>query len=321
MRRINEAADIDAIIIDGGLPDPGLANLVAQLRADVRASRLPLIVAVAPEADETLKAINKQHEQERAALVELSRDIERLKDEKAVGTLERVKADIARHEKRLKELDADYARESARSEDKLRRFLEKNANTWVVASDVPLLGDSLGGVIKEKIKQADAPLPPKVREEYAERSMLWLGKIGRGELPGYDIRSSDAIPQLIYDSLASPALTEKAAPAALDIAGRLPNKESQHHLLAFINRPTRSLELRKQAGEELIRHIQQNGNHLARTEIVVIFDLYKDEKLAKELRPMVNTLVGLMQPDERTTGDRLKGFEPKIGPPPAPPDK
>jgi CheY-like chemotaxis protein len=55
LRRVGEAADIDAILIDAALPDPGPASLIAQLRADVNVGDLPLILAAPKERLDALR--------------------------------------------------------------------------------------------------------------------------------------------------------------------------------------------------------------------------------------------------------------------------
>jgi CheY-like chemotaxis protein len=49
LRRLEEAGDIDIILLDADLPDPMLPNLIAQLRADVNAGLLPIIVTAPTE--------------------------------------------------------------------------------------------------------------------------------------------------------------------------------------------------------------------------------------------------------------------------------
>jgi CheY-like chemotaxis protein len=44
LRRIGQAADIDLLLIDSALPDPGLASLLGQLGADTYAAHLPIIL-------------------------------------------------------------------------------------------------------------------------------------------------------------------------------------------------------------------------------------------------------------------------------------
>ncbi|HMC64604.1 MAG TPA: hypothetical protein VKI65_06670, partial [Gemmataceae bacterium] len=49
VRRLNQASDVDVVMVDHQLPDPGLHQLVAELRADVHFGRLPLLITIAPE--------------------------------------------------------------------------------------------------------------------------------------------------------------------------------------------------------------------------------------------------------------------------------
>ncbi len=44
--RLNEAADVDLVLMDEALPDPGLPSLLAQLRADLNYGRLPVVLTV-----------------------------------------------------------------------------------------------------------------------------------------------------------------------------------------------------------------------------------------------------------------------------------
>jgi CheY-like chemotaxis protein len=59
--RLGEAADIDAILIDANLPDPGLSSLLAQLRADVNVGDLPLVLAAPKERVESLRKLAEKY--------------------------------------------------------------------------------------------------------------------------------------------------------------------------------------------------------------------------------------------------------------------
>jgi CheY-like chemotaxis protein len=48
LRRLNQAADIDLVLLDAGLPDPGLAPLLGQLRSDVNYGLLPVVLTAPP---------------------------------------------------------------------------------------------------------------------------------------------------------------------------------------------------------------------------------------------------------------------------------
>jgi CheY-like chemotaxis protein len=55
LHRLTEAADIDALLIDAGTPDPGLTYLLGQLRADVNVGLLPVIVTAPADRVESLQ--------------------------------------------------------------------------------------------------------------------------------------------------------------------------------------------------------------------------------------------------------------------------
>jgi CheY-like chemotaxis protein len=52
---LNEAADVDLVLIDEALPDPGLPSLLAQLRADVNYGRVPVVVTTAKEREDAVR--------------------------------------------------------------------------------------------------------------------------------------------------------------------------------------------------------------------------------------------------------------------------
>lgn len=60
MQRLNEAADIDAIILDSQVPDPGLLYQLAQLRADVHSGQLPVIVVAPADQVERYQRLTAQ---------------------------------------------------------------------------------------------------------------------------------------------------------------------------------------------------------------------------------------------------------------------
>lgn len=52
IRRLQEASDIDAILMDADLPDPGLQNVLAQLKTDRNARALPVVLTAEPRSFE-----------------------------------------------------------------------------------------------------------------------------------------------------------------------------------------------------------------------------------------------------------------------------
>jgi CheY-like chemotaxis protein len=55
LKRLNQAADIDLVLIDEALPDPGLASLLAQLRADPNYGRLPVVLTYGKERENAVR--------------------------------------------------------------------------------------------------------------------------------------------------------------------------------------------------------------------------------------------------------------------------
>lgn len=55
MRRLNQAADIDVLLLDEALPDPGLSSLLSQLRADRNAGLIPILLTPTLEQEEALR--------------------------------------------------------------------------------------------------------------------------------------------------------------------------------------------------------------------------------------------------------------------------
>jgi len=55
LQRLGKAADIDALVIDSELPDPSLASLLAQLRSDLYAGQLPIVVAAPDDREVALR--------------------------------------------------------------------------------------------------------------------------------------------------------------------------------------------------------------------------------------------------------------------------
>jgi CheY-like chemotaxis protein len=55
MRRLGQAADIDLLLLDSALPDPGLAGLLGQLNADTYAGHLPIVLMASADREGALR--------------------------------------------------------------------------------------------------------------------------------------------------------------------------------------------------------------------------------------------------------------------------
>jgi CheY-like chemotaxis protein len=55
LQRLGQAADIDLVLLDEALPDPGLASLLAQLRADVNVGLVPVVLTAGPDREDAVR--------------------------------------------------------------------------------------------------------------------------------------------------------------------------------------------------------------------------------------------------------------------------
>jgi hypothetical protein len=67
----------------------------------------------------------------------------------------------------------------------------------------------------------------------------------------------------------------------------------------------------------LIRHIQQNGALLSRTQAGAVETLFADPATDPTLKAELALLLGSLKPDDRLTGERLLRYQP-TPPSPAP---
>ncbi|MSR30653.1 MAG: hypothetical protein EXR99_04025 [Gemmataceae bacterium] len=59
LRRLEKAADIDAVFLESTLPDPGLHHLLASIRGESYAAKLPVFLAAIPEGNRPRDAVEK----------------------------------------------------------------------------------------------------------------------------------------------------------------------------------------------------------------------------------------------------------------------
>lgn len=252
LRRLQQTADIDLILIDAVLPDPGLHSLLGQLRADQNSARLPLLIAATPNR-----------------------------------------------------------------EDALRRYVERYGNVTVVPSALATDAKELEIALKAKIADpAAAPLSEAEAREYAEKAIRFLGRMGRGELAGYDIRVAA---EAILVAAQSARFSPEGQIAALEAASFLSGSRPQTVLANAVIDPRRQPLLRVVAADLLTRHIQKNSALLTRSQVQTLEATFTQADLDPGVKSRVAVVLGALRPDARITGERLRGFRPVAPQPPAPP--
>src|SRR5262249_55501741 len=168
----------------------------------------------------------------------------------------------------------------------------------------------------EEGKTQTKPLTEAEQKDYAERSIQYFARMARGEITGYDVKEHA---EAIYNALRGDKLSEKGQSAALDIVARLSAPRSQVELAAVVLDDKRPLPLRVKATDELVKHIQQNSLLLVADQQARLRKLSEDAGKVPEwadFKAKLAVLQGSLRPDTRTTGERLRDYEPPL---PAPP--
>lgn len=337
--RLKKAADVDALLIDTRLPDPGLAPLLAQLREDPALAGLPLwlvtpwdtqesVTARRQQADEDLRAFLRRREAlmaERqriesnylntkgAAAAPLKAHLDQLDKELDAFTPEKENVILAARKRLEREaLTAPPSRETA-----LRRLLEHYGRTWLLPESAARDPIFLRRALAMQLADGGQPLTEAERKDYAERSLRWLGRIAKGEITGYDFRPAE---DALYKALRTPALSDAALTAAIEAVGRLPGAKPQQELAWVVTDSNRSAAVRVAAANELVRQMQQNTPALTPQQVQALDAVRSAKGTDARLREAVALVIGATRPDARLTGERLKGFEPRP-PAPAPPPK
>lgn len=297
LRRLQEAADIDVLLIEASLPQPGLDSLLSQLRADVNVGRLPLFLVAPTGREPSLRDLAERHRQE-----------SRLLEESKIR--ERFTGEATFRQENVKRLGAHYARESERLRDEYRRFLANYPNAWVANEGQVRNADLLKAEIQERLKETRVPpLSEAERRQLAADAILWLARMARGEVSGYDITPAESA---ILQALQSPEL----AGPALVAASRLPGPKAQGEIARVILDAKRPAELRAKAAEELVVSVQLRGLGLLQAQVDGLRNLY-DTTQETKLKITLAQVLGSLKPSPADTGRRLQGYVPplKVAPP------
>ena len=198
----------------------------------------------------------------------------------------------------------------ARVDDIQRRFAHiKNLVVIPETTDAGALKSTLTRQIEGAFVK---PLSESERKDCAALAMEWLGRIARGEVPGYDAHPAESA---ILNGLKSKDLANLAIPAVAS----LPNPEAQHYLARFVLDDTNVPALRAAAAVALTRSIQRLGLQLGRDEIAAIQALYESASDAK-LKSNVAVVLGACRPNAKQSGQRLQQYHPSYtAAPPATP--
>ncbi len=350
MREVRRHGDIDAILIDSSLPQPGLAHLLAQLRADVDVGKVPILLAAVPRTrtsidavararviDRQVDAINEETRTYRAALANLEdeeaqafKEIARTKfinkDERL--TAERITTE--RFEERRKNLDQRYLKavRLAREVPKLKKEKDELAARYDRESEVREEQLERFTARYANVRVVNANLFIKARPLEAALTAA-VREAGVALTAEQRTRNAEAAIQMLSKLAMGQPRGYDVRPAAdviLDAlrSGRLSARGQElAHVILDSGRPA---DVRGAAVEGLVQGIQRFGVQLTEAQIEPLRALSREEKLPPSLKPQLAVLIGALRPDARSTGERLKRYQfrpvvPMPPPPPPPPGK
>jgi CheY-like chemotaxis protein len=183
MRRLNEASDIDAVIVDSEIPFPPLEDTLASLRYDVHAGMLPVRILYQPTAPGTTTYTANG----RLVTVNLP-----------AGATESV---------------------NVRTEARLNRLIESYRQVSVVRG--PLSGDLVKQELTQPSPtEPPAPSPPLTPAERKGQSLVamkWLDRLAACPHMGYDVRPAE---RAIRQAIIVPELSKLAIDATSRLPGR-----------------------------------------------------------------------------------------------------
>jgi CheY-like chemotaxis protein len=170
--------------------------------------------------------------------------------------------------------------------------------------------------LKERFAQAIAdaagqPLTADERKEDAGLALLWLNRLARGEVRGYDVQPAAG-------AILEATESEELGPLAIQTAEYLPGTKVQQQLARVIlNGPDR---LKPAAALALARHMQAHGIAVPQAEAARLAEVYRTAK-AGALRSSLARVMGSLHPDARVTGRRLEDYRPTLQPAPGQPGR
>jgi CheY-like chemotaxis protein len=353
MRLLRAGADIEAVLLDSTLPTPGLAHLLAQLRADADLARLPILVAAVPQSPTAdaatrryydlnvvrealegdlaeyrrrIRSLDAKEDQERREILEdrlldrrqrtdlirkieeryqtLRRDAERMSPgvTNALARMEQTERQIASVANTL-DLEAQV-RESS-----LARFVSRYARVRVVPTSA---FSSPATLTSELAAVADTVplLSPEEQAVAAETAMKLLRGMAYGTPPGYDVQPLTAV---ILDSLRMGRLSPEGQIHAIEIAQKLPGSRPQQELAVVTLDAKRPAAVRLAAGRGLLAHRQRFGIQLLRASLDSLRAQANQAGVDPALKESLDLFIGSVGADPRSTGDRLRDYNPLPG--------
>jgi CheY-like chemotaxis protein len=166
---------------------------------------------------------------------------------------------------------------------------------------------------------ADPKMVPReaaTKQAEAKQAVYFLRQMAMGDIPGYDIKSAEA------ELVAALQSTDRdVVSAAIDAVERFKTGEAQRALLELATgseqlHPARTVAIRRQAADAVIRHIRAYGKAATPEMVAKITKLTEpDGEPDAELRGKFLTLKGMLAFNSSDFVKDLKSYSPPVIPP------
>jgi CheY-like chemotaxis protein len=350
MRALRGAADIDAILLESTLPEPGLAHLLAQLRADADVKGIPVVVAAVPESRaaqdaaahyrallvkkealeielrgyrEKLRDLDVREDAERREVADIPHltGSQRAEDYRKIEERyreQRQKAEVMNPGvisalRRAEEIDRGleaaarrYNLESDIREAALTRFVSRYHGVSVVPTSALLSATTLGNILKVAGEKAPA-FTAAEQAEIAETAIRILRDMAFGRPPGFDVQPLTGV---LLDTLRTGRVKPASQERLIEIATRLPGSRPQQELANVTLASARPLAVRLAAAKGLLAHRQRYGPQLPATLVQSLRAEAGKAGTDPLLKERLDLLTGAFGSEPRSTGERLRDYDP-----------
>jgi CheY-like chemotaxis protein len=167
---------------------------------------------------------------------------------------------------------------------------------------------------------ADPMMVPRdgaAKKADAKAAIEYLKQMAVGDLPGYDLKSTEVDIRTLLTS----SLDPEVVAAAIDTVERFRSGEAQQALLRVALRDVRNRPLaqRMKAADAVIRHIRANGKAITPDLVTLVVNqadsTNPEGEPDAELRGKFLTLKGMLAYRSAEFVDQLKGYRPPVLPP------
>lgn len=335
LRRIRQASDVDAILLDPTFPTPGFASMIGQLRIDADVKRLPIIVAAVPDSKqsreilaniteakekiavlkETVKRQDIKLEQRQYTSQAIQKQLGRLKDRFAIAR----DARISQLNEYIELMSLRYQKEVDERSTHLKKLLEDYQHVIVVEPGV--LNNQFAIQTQLLALFTDTgmiPLTAAEQKQHAEIALYFLSRMASGEIKGFKL---DALREELIEVTNEKALSESALTNAIRALGSLSGTAVRQQFIKLILDETKPALVRFAASVELQNYFEKSGMPLPRyrDQLTETFKVaLRQPNLDPQLQSQLQRLIGAMSTKRTLNGEILRKFQPELPEPKKP---